>query len=126
MPSETPLEAKKRTLSNMRMSGDLESARVVTSMTRPPRPPTALAPNPSAVGNALLASLVNSCFAVAKSGEKCRLAQRQRNHFEFDPDSVRGSSGMANRKSKGSYRMKSRTSTSLTVTVRAGVTAKRT
>ena len=55
-----------------------------------------------------------------------RVAQRQRNHLEFDPDSVRGSSGMASRKSKGSYRMNSRTSTSLTVTVRAGVTAKRT
>ena len=37
-----------------------------------------------------------------------------------------GSSGRANRKSNGSYRMKSSTSTSLTVTVRAGVILKRT
>jgi hypothetical protein len=54
------------------------------------------------------------------------VADRQRDHLEFDRGPVSGSSGMASRKSNGSCLMNSKTSTSLTVTVRAGVTAKRT
>src|SRR6266540_3801830 len=68
----TTMRGPEASIAARRLPGP-ESSRLVTSITRPPRPPTASAPNPSAVGNAFTAGA--AAVAIGRC-EKQRLAAR--------------------------------------------------